>query len=174
MSCVTSTTVLNRRAKMMLEVALELMAGHRIERTERLVEQQHFRVEHQRPHQRHALPLPTRQLARKARKQLLGQVHQLRQLVDAPLDAGGFAPQVVSHQRDVVPSAEMREQTALLNEVTGPVTQLRNVGVRNRRAVKAHFTAVGLDQAQQQLEQRGLAAAARPQQHCGPPERELQ
>ena len=49
-----------------LELDLHLLAELEVERAERLVEQQHLRPVHQRPRERDALPLATRQLARPA------------------------------------------------------------------------------------------------------------
>ena len=43
---------------------LQIAPGERIERGERLVEQQHFRLRHQRARDRHALRLPAGQFAR--------------------------------------------------------------------------------------------------------------
>ena len=50
------------------QVVVQLGAHQRIERAQRLVEQQHLGVEHQRAHDRDPLPLAARQLVRVARR----------------------------------------------------------------------------------------------------------
>ena len=57
-SWVTSTTVLPSAREDAAQVVLQLGADHRVERAQRLVEQQHVRVEHQRAHQADALRWP--------------------------------------------------------------------------------------------------------------------
>ncbi len=59
----------------------QLLADLRVERTERLVEQQHLRLDGERAGQRHALPLAAGELRRVAVGELL-EVHELEQLVD--------------------------------------------------------------------------------------------
>ena len=72
MSCVTSTTVLSSAAKSCAELLLQLGAHDRVERAERLVQEEDRRVEHQRAHQPDALPLAAAQLARIAAEHALG------------------------------------------------------------------------------------------------------
>ena len=55
------------RALQRLQLDAHLLAQLGIERGERLVEQQHVGLEHQRAGQRHALPLAARKLRRAAR-----------------------------------------------------------------------------------------------------------
>ena len=59
----------------------QLLAHLRVERAERLVEQQHLRLHRERPRQRHALALSAGQLRRQTVGELLD-VHELEQLVD--------------------------------------------------------------------------------------------
>ncbi len=70
-SCVTSSAVKRSRRHSVLDQPLHLDARERVQRAERLVEQQQARVVHQRPRQRHALPLAAREprgpFARRAR-----------------------------------------------------------------------------------------------------------
>ena len=65
----------------------QLLAHLRVERAERLVEQQHLRLDRERAGQRHALALATGELRRVAVGELL-EVHELEQLVDPRLDLG--------------------------------------------------------------------------------------
>ena len=65
-SCVTSTTVLPSSREDRAQVRLQLRARDRIERAERLVEQQDLRLEEQRAHEAHALRLPAGELVRES------------------------------------------------------------------------------------------------------------
>ena len=60
----------------------QLGAHARVERAERLVEQQHLRLGRERAGERHALPLAAGELRRIAVAEAL-QLHELEQLVDA-------------------------------------------------------------------------------------------
>ena len=59
----------------------QLLADARVERAERLVEQQHLGLDGERPGERHALPLAARELRRVAVAQV-PDLHQLEQLLD--------------------------------------------------------------------------------------------
>ena len=71
-----------------LELDLEVLAQLRVQRAERLVEQQHARPQHQRARERDALLLAARQLVGLAPREL-GHVDQLERLAH-PL--GALAP----------------------------------------------------------------------------------
>ena len=68
----------------------QLLADLRVERAERLVEQQHARLDGQRPRQRHALPLAARELLRIALLEAR-QLHQVEQFHGAAADFGTAA-----------------------------------------------------------------------------------
>jgi hypothetical protein len=63
----------------------ELLAHGGVERAERLVQEQHARLHGERAGQRHALPLPARELRRVAVGEAV-EVHELQELVHAGLD----------------------------------------------------------------------------------------
>ena len=65
----------------------QFLAHLGVQRAERLVQQQHARLDRQRPGQRHALALAAGQLAGIALAQIL-QLHQLQQFLDPALDLG--------------------------------------------------------------------------------------
>ena len=96
-----------------LELDLEVLAQLRVERAQRLVEQQHARPQHQRARERDALLLPARQLIGLAPREL-GHVDQLERLAD-PLGALLLAELVVLEpERDVLRHVEVREQRVAL------------------------------------------------------------
>ena len=78
----------------------QLDAHLRVERAERLVEQQDLRLDGQRARERHPLALAARQLGRVALAEAV-QLHQRQQLVDlaAPLSFGDLAD--AQAERDV-------------------------------------------------------------------------
>ena len=74
--------------------AAQLAAHARVERAERLVEQQHARLHRERARERDALALAAGELRRHAPREPL-ELHQVEQLVHARLDlrlSGGRAP----------------------------------------------------------------------------------
>ena len=86
------------------QVLLQLVADHRVERAERLVEQQHVRVEHQRAHQADALALAARRArAGDAPSASAGKrVERDAARAARVLMRASGQPQVARHQGDVV------------------------------------------------------------------------
>ena len=85
------------------KLGVQLGAGHRIERAERLVHQQHRRIDRQRARDADALTLAAGQLVRPACRELLRrQSDQVEQLVRARRDALRRPPLEPRHDRDVV------------------------------------------------------------------------
>ena len=70
-----------------LELDLQVHAQARVQRAQRLVEQQHRRLQHDRPRQRDALLLAARELPRPARLQP-AELDHLHRLADAPRALG--------------------------------------------------------------------------------------
>ena len=85
----------------------------RVERAERLVEQQHLRLHGERARERHALPLAARQLVGVAVGEAV-QVDQLEQLVDAGLDLVLRALADAEPEGDVVPHGHVLERGVVL------------------------------------------------------------
>ena len=72
------------------------------------------------------------------------------------------------HEENIVARGEMREKTAVLDDVTDPAAEL----LRCLRGVigapsKLNRSAIGLEQADDQAQQGGFAATARADQHGG-------
>ena len=91
----------------------QFLAHLRIERSERLVEQQHFGFDGERPSQRHALPLPPRKLLRIALFEP-AELHQVEQFHGAAADfacgrACGARPDL-QPERDVFKHRHVAEQ----------------------------------------------------------------
>ena len=151
-------------AELLLQLAqlhLHGLAQLGVERRQRLVEQEQFWRERQRPGDRDALPLPARKLGDRAVGKAR-QVHHLQQFVDAL--GLLFARRAADAQRvgDVVADRQMREQRQRL-EHHAEIALVR----RHRRDVLAveHDRAAGrLFEAGDHAQQRGLAAAGRAEQ----------
>ena len=96
-----------------LQFGPHLLAQLGVERGQRLVEQQHIRIHHQRPRQRDPLLLAAGKLRRAARF-LAGQLDQRERLLHLALDIRRrFAPQSELH---VVLHGQMRKQRVALKD----------------------------------------------------------
>ncbi|KAH0444125.1 hypothetical protein KCU90_g1002, partial [Aureobasidium melanogenum] len=89
---------------------LQTPPPRRIERRERLVEQQQFAMTRERPGQRHTLPLTERQLMRQARDQL-----RETQVFEPVTRAGGIG---VDRKRELLRDRHVRKQTVVLRHIT--------------------------------------------------------
>src|SRR5207237_6412716 len=84
----------------------QLLADARVERPERLVEEEHLRVDGKRASQAHPLPLTARQLRRVPLRVPL-QLDELEQLPDALADLGLRALADLQAESDVVPDGHV-------------------------------------------------------------------
>ena len=91
------------------------LADFRVERAERLVEQQHGRAQDQRPGQRDALLLAAGELVRAALAEL-AELDQLERLLDAPVALAARDLLVAQAEGDVVEHVEVREQRVALED----------------------------------------------------------
>ena len=86
------TTVFSSERKMVAEVGLQLGADHRVEGTQRLVEQDDPGVEHQGAHQAGPLLLAARELGREAVEAVGRELGQLGQLGEPVIDPARSQP----------------------------------------------------------------------------------
>ncbi len=153
------------------QLVLQLGAHQGIQRAQRFVEEQQLRIQHERPHERHPLPLAARELVREAQERAFGKARQRRQLRHARGDARARPAQVTRHQRHVAGGGQVRKQAAFLDDVPGlrsePAEARRTARIQRRLAMK-DFSGVRADQAQHQAQDGRLAAAAGPDEHGGP------
>ena len=143
------------------DLAAQAHALERIERRQRLVEQQQTGRRGERARERDALLLAARELARVLRL-AAGQADQLEQLGDPRLDLAARLPPVDQAVADVVGDGEVGKQRVRLEH--DAVVALRR---RQRRDVAAvlHDAAGGLRlEAGDDAQQRGLAAARGPEE----------
>ena len=116
-SCVTSIGRDADRALDLADRAPQLVANLRVERAERLVEQQHARLVRERARERDALLLPARELARQA---LLVAVerHELQQLGASPAPLGAAHAARTQRELDVVGHGHVAKQRVVLEHET--------------------------------------------------------
>ena len=142
-----------------IECRLQIRACDRIERAERLVHEHHTGPRRERARERHALPLPSRELVRKSlAKSLRGKPDQ-RQRV------GGHGARIRDaeqrgHERDVSQDAPVRHQAAVLRHVADHSAQLHTRTIAHARSANGDHSARGLDQAIEAPEQRRLSRPA--------------
>jgi hypothetical protein len=157
-----------RRAPQLVEEPLHLLARLRVERAEGLVHQQDARPEHERPRERDALVLATRQL-RGAELGLVGEAHRGEDRVDALLGLGRrdlLLPEPEPERKGhVLAHREIRAVRVALEHhhrvVVGPVARL---AVHEHAAARGRGDAGGPDAAHH-AQDRGLSAARGPEHH---------
>src|SRR6185295_2187961 len=115
-------------ARQRAKLAAYFKASHRVERTERFIEEQQWGVGCEGTRHAHALALATGKLARVTIDEVRGrQTHAFEQLLDASLDALlGPLVQARNH-RHVLRDREMRKEAGLLNHVTDTAAQLDRI-----------------------------------------------
>ena len=140
---------------------LHLLADLLVQRRQGLVQQQHFRLQDQRPRQGHPLPLPARQGMRRAVPKA-GQPDQRERLVHFPR-LFVLAPWILAQtEANVLLDRQMREdRIALKHHIRRPVIR-RHPG--HALAVDQHLPARDILEPRHGAQQRGLAAAGRSQQ----------
>ena len=92
-----------------LELDLELLAHLEVERAERLVEEEHLRLHHERTGERDALLLPARKLARLAPLELF-EANEPESLASFVLAGGLAQAALLEAVGDVVQHVQMREE----------------------------------------------------------------
>ena len=137
------------------ELELGLLAQFLVQRRQRLIEQQHLRAAHQRPRQRHALPLAAGELVRLALCQP-PELHHFKRL----LDAGAFCllveRQPAQAVADIVLHRHVRKQcVGLEHHVDRPLVRRHAAHIY---AIDADTAAARVRESRQHPQQRGLAA----------------
>src|SRR2546427_1742053 len=148
------------------ELTLQLDARDGIERPERLIQQQERRSGGERPDDADPLALPARQLVWVASTEHAGiEADQGEELAHARSDALGGPPLEARHQTDVALDREVREQPDLLDDVADAAAQPGGLERVRGPSRDPDLARRGLEQTIDQLEGRGLARAAAPEQH---------
>mmetsp|Transcript_6369 Transcript_6369/g.11421 ORF Transcript_6369/g.11421 Transcript_6369/m.11421 type:complete len:337 (+) Transcript_6369:325-1335(+) len=145
-----------------LEFTAQLGAQLGVEVGERLVEQEHAGLAHQRPADGDALALATRELRRLALQQR-AQLQHVGGLLDAPGDLGlGHAGHARAEAHVLLDRHRRVERIALEHHADAA---LGGLGLSHVLAADMDAAAADVDQAGDAVQQRGLAAARRAEQH---------
>ncbi|TVQ62545.1 MAG: ATP-dependent RNA helicase HrpA [Phycisphaerales bacterium] len=164
---------LAERREDLAQLVLQLAPDQRIERPQRLIEQQRLRVQKQRSHQTDALTLPAGELAGVAIEPVFREVREGGELVEASRDLrlgpSALRARVASGERGVLPRRHVREEPPGLDDVAEAVAHAPQARAGQRLAIEQHPPLVGEDQPDQKAEERALAAPARADQGRGPP-----
>ena len=140
------------------ELDLHVLAELRVERRERLVQQQHRRMGDQRPRDRHALLLPARKLVRVALAEA-GQPHVRERLGQLARNLARGRLRHLQRKGDVALHGHVREQCVALEYGAHRAALGRPVG--DVAAVQQNAPAVGKIEAGDHPQERRLAAAGR-------------
>ena len=130
------------------EVALQLGADDRVEGSERLVQQEHGRIEHEGPHEPHPLALAAGELARIEAQQAFVQSRHDGQLRHARPDPRPRPPLRLGSQRHVLIRGQMRIEPAVLHHVAHPRDQRGPGGGADGGTVHQDDAVIRLDEAQ--------------------------
>ena len=160
-SCVTRTVVTWTSSCSRRSHSRSSRADLGVERAERLVEQQHLRLDRERAGERHALALAAGELVRVALV-VAGEPDDAEQLVDALAHALLRLLADLQPERDVLAHGHVLERGVVLEHEADPAPLRRDVG--RVGAVDLDLAAVGLLEPGDDPQQRRLARAARPEQ----------
>ncbi|MPL92914.1 hypothetical protein SDC9_39038 [bioreactor metagenome] len=138
------------------QLDLHLLADLLVERRERLIEEQHLRLQDQRAGKRHALPLPARKRMCRARAIALEPDH-LERLFHRLRLLGLRARIAAQAETDVLAHGEMREDRVGLEHHVGRALVRRDIG--HVLAVDQHRARGDVLEARDGAQKRGLAAA---------------
>src|SRR3954471_2691534 len=74
---------------------------------------------------------------------------------------------MICHQKDVLARSEVREKAAILDHIADPSPELGNIRRRYFFAVKANRAGIGIEQPDDQAQERRFPAAARADENSG-------
>ena len=129
----------NGRAKAFLEqleLPLQFGAGQGIERSERLIHEQDWRVRRKCASQPNPLPLTARELMRVAsRKLLVGQSNQREYLLDSRINTAPIPAFDLRDQRNVTFHRVVGKEADLLNRISDTAAQLNGIPLMQSRGL---------------------------------------
>jgi hypothetical protein len=147
------------------ELAVQFGAGDGIKCSERLVHQQHGRIDGESARDSDALPLAAGQLVGHPRRIFVGcEIDQRQQFARARHDARLGPPFQRGNDAHVARHVHVREQTHLLQHITGAPSQLDGTPLSRVAAVDDNAAAHRIQQPHDEPQRGALAGAAPPHQ----------
>src|SRR5439155_7151487 len=125
----------------MQEFPLQLSASDGIERAERLVHQENWRICAQSAGNAHSLALSTRKLTRMPRGQLRIEPDQSQELLHTLTNALCRPSFKLRHERDVALDGEVGKQPDFLDHVTTRAPKADQIRITKRTSVNTCFSA---------------------------------
>ncbi len=149
------------------ELEVEALAGQRIERAERLVEQEHVRLERERTCEGDPLARATRELGRPRRDDRRVEPDEIGQAVEAFPPAPGVPAGELERVGDVGGRRPPRQQPRLLEYETDP-----RVGALDHHAIEARGATDRSEEARDDAEEGRFSAAVGPDEGHDPTARD--
>ena len=144
------------------ELVLKLLPHDGVDGGERLVHEHHGRVRGEGPRHPDPLLLAPRELGGVALAELGSKAHAFQQLGRPGPDPRAVPPQEARHGADVVEHGSVREEAAVLDDVSHATPQLRLVHAAGVLAVEGDRAAGRLDHPVDHPQTRRLPASRRP------------
>src|SRR5207237_261995 len=135
------------------ELAVQIFTCLRVEGGERLVHQQHLRIERERPRDGDALPHPARELVREAVPEAR-EMDEIQKVTGLPGALASRNAHLLQPELDVLLGGEPGEEGAVLEDDAAVSPR-----PADRAAILQHTTGVGGVEARDHVQQSGLAAA---------------
>ncbi len=147
------------------DLRAHLLAQVGIQIGQRLVQQQHLGLDHDRPRQRHALLLPARQFRRIAVPQM-AKLHHVQDAIEPRAQFLRRQPAQLQAERHVLRHRHVRPDRIALEDHrhAAPFRRDHAVGRRQHRAVHLDRAGGRADEPRDHPQRGGLAAAGRPEQ----------
>src|ERR1700688_2029027 len=139
---------------------LHLRSRDGVERAECFIKNQNRRIGRQSARHAHALALASGKLAWISRQQISPQSDRGQQLTHPRFDARSWPILDLRHKRNVALHSEMREKTAVLNNVSNASPQANRIPVCCPLAVNAHFAGRRQQQSIDELESCSFSRTA--------------
>ena len=148
------------------QLVLEFLASDRVNRTERLVHEQHRRIRSQGARHPHALLLSARQFLRvTVSVQIWVQGNEFQQLIDTFGDTLLVPAQHLGHHGDIRADGQVRQQTTRLDHIPDATAKFIPIHVGYVLAVDHNFALGGFDQAVDHFQRGGFAAPRAANKH---------
>ena len=148
------------------EFALKLRARDGVERSEGFVHQENGWIGCKSTGNSYALALASREFARVAMREFARiEADKVKHFLNSHGDARGVPAFETGDETDIFRNGEMGKQAGLLNHVTDAASQADGIPGSGRTILDQDFSFRGKQHTVYQFKERGLAAAAAPEEH---------